>query len=168
MKIKRSELERIVKEELANHIRELTEAPKDDKEPSVVDADNEKKGKEKQGDKDNKKPAPAKKDKAPKEPEEPNELPAEDEPEDAELEKDVSDDDSEEDADEVTGGKIADDLTGKTVQSLTMDPKSKTLPGAQEIVITFREVPDPLKILITKTGQVKFYYKGLHNSLGES
>lgn len=173
MKVKRSVLERIIKEELAAHLHELMEKSKEDDSTDVIDAEKEKKGKEsakpdKQG------PVPPKAPpKKPEEPaadvpeEEPKELPVSDEPEaDAELDQDVSGkEDDVEDAEEVTGGKISDEVTGKTIQSITMEPKSKTLPGAQELVITFREIPDPLKVLVTKTGQVKFFYKSLHNEV---
>lgn len=178
MKIKRSVLEQIVKEELASYARSLVEAPKE--KASVVDADDEKRAKEKEGGKGTE--APTKPQKGPEQPkqpskkaapagqEEPKELPAGEEPEaDDELDKNAaSEEDAEEDAEEVTGGKIADAVTGKTVQSITMEPESKILPGAQEVTLTFREIPDPLKILITKSGQVKFHFRGLHNTLGEA
>jgi hypothetical protein len=170
MKIKRSVLEKMVREELRNHIQEMMEGPKDDdKGADVVDAEDEKAAGDKKAEKEKDKSAKPQDTRGPKPKETPGvktpkELPVEDEPEaDPELEKDVAGE--EEDADEVTGGKIADEITGKTLQSVTMEPKSKTLPGAQEIVLTFREIPDPLKILITKTGQVKFFFKGLHNEL---
>ena len=163
MKIKRSVLEQIIKEELRNHIKGLMEAP--DNKTDVVDA--EKSGKQKKKDlkpKDDKQNTqPPKTDKKPEE--KPNDLPVQDETEaDKDLEKDVVDQDAE-DAEDVTGGKISDKITGKRIQSVTMEPKSRTLPGAQEVVITFNEIPEPLKILITKTGQVKFHFKGLHNKL---
>lgn len=173
MKIKRSVLERIIKEEITAEFARLLEAPKDDKgskAPDVVDAEDEKKAGEKAGTEKpdsskNAKPTP----KSPKPSQNQadaapvGDLPVSDEPEaDAELEQDVA---GEEDAEEVTGGKIADMITGKTVQSVTSEPKSKILPGATEITLTFREVPDPLRILVTKTGTVKFHMKGLHNSL---
>lgn len=165
MKIKRSVLEKMVREELAIHLREMMEGPKDDGSgEDVVDAASDPAA---QKDK-NVKPAAAKKDPKPdpKKAAPAKDLPVPKEPEaDPELEKDVAGDDGSEDADEVTGGKIADQINGKTVQSVTMEPKSKTLPGAQEIVLTFREIPDPLKILVTKTGSVKFFFKGLHNEV---
>lgn len=163
MKIKRSVLEKIVREELTAHIKSVLEAKGED--PEVTDAEDEKKDSEKEKKPDAKKaPEKAPEKSAPKK-SEPKELDVEKDPADPELDKE---EEPEEDAEDVTGGKIADDVTGKTVQSLTMEPKSKTLPGAQEIVITFREIPDPLKILITKTGGVKFFFKGLHNTLGEA
>lgn len=170
MKIKRSVLERIIREELANHIHEMMEAPKDKEDTEVVDASAEKKDKEKPGGKGEENPTkpqgstgvkqPGSKDVAP-------EVSVGGEPEaDDELETDVATpDDEEEDPAEITGGKIADEIAGKTIQSISMEPKSKLLPGAMEIALTFREIPDPLKILITKTGQVKFHFKGLHNEL---
>ena len=191
MKVSKSVLEQIVKEEVAAHVRSLLEAPKG---AAVVDADDEKKSKEKEGGKgaeapikpssgpkapkqsgdvQAKKPAGGgKQDKEPKplpvgkEPDEPEEVPEEDPKASGEGEK--GEEDEVEDADEVTGGKIADSVQGKTVQSITMEPESKILPGAQEVTLTFREMPDPLKILVTKSGQVKFHFRGLHNTLGEA
>lgn len=176
MKIKKSVLEKIVREELARHLRSLQEAGKESA-PGVEDAN--KQGKDKADDKKKKDKADGKSPKvasdASTDPgadvtnvaKDVKKLPPPEDPQvDNELEKDVA---GAEDSADVTGGKISKDVTGKTIQSLTMEPKSKTLPGAQEIVLTFKEVPDPLKILITSTGQVKFYYKSaLHNTLGEA
>lgn len=139
------------------------EKPEDKKKSTVVDASSEPEKK------DNKNlvksPAggpPKAKDGTPKA----KALPVEDEPTaDPELEKDVADPEAAEDAEDITGGEIADQVTGKTIQSITMEPKSKTLPGAQEIVLTFNEIQDSLKILVMKSGQVKFYFKGLHNKV---
>lgn len=160
MRFPRSVVEKIVREELAAHLKTLIEAPqKDEPGAEVVDA-------ESQPDKKapNKDPNP--KSKAGVKPPDSKELPVGDEPQaDQDLEKDVAAGDDVEDAEEVTGGKIADQITNKTLQSITMEPKSKTLPGAQEIVLTFKEIPDPLKILVTKTGQVKYFFKGLHNEV---
>lgn len=162
MKIRKSELVRIVREELARHVATLLEADG----VKLVDAegdDDAGKGDKKhasakgQGPKRDDKPIPQKGKQPPpagkKDPDgEPKELPA-DEPDDVEDEEDV------------TGGKIADEVTGKTIQSITMEPKSKLMPGAIEIVLTFQQIPDPLRIFVTKTGDVKFMLKGLHNTL---
>lgn len=185
MKVAKSVLEQIVKEEVAAHVRSLLEAPK--KPADVVDADDEKHGKEKEGGKGEEKPTkpsagpkgPKQQSDAPKPKKGPDPVPAQ-EPEDGETsggddnkdaqaadDKETEEEPGEEDAEDVTGGKISKELTGKTIQSITMEPESKILPGAQEVTLTFREVPDPLKILITKTGQVKFHFRGLHNTLGE-
>lgn len=189
MKVPKKVLEQIVKEEIAAHVRSLLEAPG----AEVVDADDEKKDKEKKGGKGEENPTkPSAGPKGPKqqsdkpaekkpekdaekgskelpvgkEPAEPEEVPEEEPKASGEGEK--GEEDEVEDSDEVTGGKIADQVTGKTVQSITMEPDSKLLPGAQEITLTFREMPDPLKILVTKSGQVKFHFRGLHNTLGEA
>jgi hypothetical protein len=171
MRIKKSVLESMIKEEIVKYAAKLCEADKKN-DVSVVDAssdnehdvndDGEKvNDKSKSKDKKSAKPTPK-----PSEKEQPKkkDLPAEDEPADDDLEKDVAG--SEEDIDDVTGGKISKEIVGKTIQSVTAEPKSKILPGAQEINLTFNESPDPLKILITSSGQVKFYYRNaLHNEL---
>jgi hypothetical protein len=190
MKFNTEMVERIVREEVQSHLRDLVEAGDvslDDAESDT--SDKEKKGKEKpklgrtpdivknkpadkKGPKD---PGPKPADKADTtKPDEqrpkgqakdaPKELPTQDEPEDAEIEKDV--DDGERDGSKKPGGKISSEVTGKTVQSITMSPKSKILPGAQEIELQFKEMSDPLKIMITKTGAVKFFFRGaLHDML---
>lgn len=137
-----------------------------DKDTGVVDASSEPEKKSAKPPEKKKEVGKQPKTKDAKAPGEPKELPVPEDPAtDKTLEKDVAAPDEVEDAEDVTGGKIADEITGKSVQSITMDPKSKTLPGAQEIVITFRDIPDPLKILVTKTGAVKFFFKGIHNTL---
>ena len=78
--------------------------------------------------------------------------------------EDPSDDEIDPEGDDSAHGKLANELIGKTVQSITMEPKSKLLPGATEIVITFNEITDPLRILIGKTGQARFFFRNsLHN-----
>lgn len=183
MKFKKSVLVQMIREELAKHAKRLLEAGH--KGPSLTDAHEDKK--DEKGDEGDKKKVKPQKDPdnvagkpktAPKgdpttdKPKldkqadaKPPAQPIEAEPADAELDKDASGDEPEEDAAEVTGGKIAAELTGKTVQSITMEPKSKIMPGAQEVVITFNETPDPLRILIGKSGNTKFFWRGLHNEL---
>ena len=175
MKFKKSRLEQIVREELVNYIgSSLSEAPK---KPDVEDADSGKKGKkpdaktEPQADPDNITTRPKATGKPAGEPKGAppvQDLP--DEPADDELDADVTDtDDSDEpdetDPDDEAKSDISDDITGKTIQSITMEPKSKMMPGAQEINLTFKEVTDTLRILVSKTGQVKWYWRGLHNTL---
>ena len=170
MKIKKSVLERIIKEELRAHIVELLEA---DAKPDKPDPDKEKKGEEKPDPAKKATPPapepkkePAKKPDGPPAPPEatsdaaPEEKPIEQDPADADLEKD----EPPEDVDSAQS-KLRDQLTGKTIQSISREPKSKILPGAQEIVVTFDQVQDPLRILVTKVGDVKFYYRGLHNEI---
>lgn len=61
-------------------------------------------------------------------------------------------------------GAINDEVSGKTVQAVTIEPKSKVLPGAKEVVMAFNESTDTLRILVTPTGQVKFFWRGqLHD-----
>jgi hypothetical protein len=79
-------------------------------------------------------------------------------PEDKEIESDAYGEESK------PGDKLSNELVGKTVQSMTMEPSSKLLPGAQEIVLTFNEITDPLRILVGKTGKVSFFFRNsLHN-----
>lgn len=151
MKIKKSVLERIVKEEFTKHIMSLLG------EAETVNAGDDLSDKEKKAEKpagtasQNQKSKPA----AP----EPEQDIGADEA-DSEIEQDVNGD-SDEDAADVTGSPLSKEIENKTVQSLTMQPKSKILPGAQEIEIQFSNSPDPLKILVSKTGAVKFFYKSV-------
>jgi len=152
LKINRKLLERIVKEELAKHLHEtaLNEAPPgrgtalDDEIPDPEKAPEEPLPSDS--------PAPEAGDPA----EEPEELPAGEEPADDALDADLEGDEEEE-------GTVAGDIAGKTIESISMEEESKIMPGAMEIVVTFRESPDALRLLITKTGRVKIFYKGLHN-----
>ena len=70
-----------------------------------------------------------------------------------------------EDEADVTGGKISSTVVGKTIQSISLEPKSKILPGAKELVITFDQLTDPLRVLITSRGEIKFFFRGIHNEL---
>ena len=74
------------------------------------------------------------------------------------------------DAGEDPSGAVNNEITGKTVQAITIEPQSKILPGAKEVVITFGESSDALRILIAKAGHgnegppVKFFWRGsLHD-----
>lgn len=67
--------------------------------------------------------------------------------------------DPEGDAGEEPSGEINDDLSGKTMQAISIEPKSKVLPGSKEVILTFNETTDTLRILITGTGQVKFFWR---------
>lgn len=87
------------------------------------------------------------------------EVPLEDEPADAALEPDVDGEEEEQDG-------ISKELAGKQVSSITMSKESKMMPGGVEIDIKFGKSDSPLKILIGKSGMIKFFYKGaLHNEL---
>lgn len=64
------------------------------------------------------------------------------------------------DAGEDPSGAVADEVSGKTVQGLSIEPRSKVLPGAKEVVLTFNETTDSLRVLCTTSGEVKFFWKG--------
>lgn len=160
MKVPRHILESIVYEEFVRYIgKNLNEAPK-----KTTPLDGEEPLEKSSGEE-----LPPDPDAAPEEPtgmpelggagDEPPEIPDEQDPSDDELTQDVE-------GEEPVGGEIAQELQGKTIQSITADPDSKMMPGAQEIVLTFNEIPDALRILVTKTGRVKYFFKGLHNDLG--
>lgn len=155
MKISRTDLNRIIKEELAEHVKRLLEAPIEvgtDEEEDTSPADDV--------------PSP---ENAPEGP--PTEIP-EDEPEELDTGDEEADDDLEKDVggdpDQPVPGAIADELQGKTIKAIRSDPKSEMMPGSQEISIEFQDSPDTLRILITQTGQVKYFYRGLHNDLGDA
>jgi hypothetical protein len=184
VKIKKSKIEQIVREELALHLKELLEAPKtvgadkdndggEDEAPGKDMAPKKGAGKGPErpdGDQEAPKAKPApKSDKVPadaapdeEEPEgEPEEVPTGDDPADDEIAADASGEDEEQ-----TGGAISDELVGKTVQSISYEPDSKMMPGAREITIQFEQQPHPLKILIGKSGMIRYVYKGgVHQEL---
>jgi hypothetical protein len=86
---------------------------------------------------------------------------------DAEEQEDQDQDDAV-DADgdngEEPSGAVNDFASGKTVQAITIEPESSILPGAKEVVLTFNETTDSIRILVTPTGQVKFFAQGqLHD-----
>ena len=148
-----------------NHFNGMLGEKEGDK-PGVEDAEA---GKEDAEDKGSEKPAPKKPDQkkpAPKAPagdegeEQPEEKPIEDDPADKELDAETS---GEEEKD--TQKRLGDELVGQTIQSVTTNPKSKMIPGALEIIVSFDQTPDPLKILVTKTGTVKYFYRTLHNEI---
>lgn len=169
LKLKRSQVERIVREELLTVMREMLGEAGDEKEK---EKDPEVGGAEK--DNDNVDPSSQAGNKAPKvgakAPDAPvdsgdtdvpdEEVPVGDDPADDDLEAQVDDED------EPEGGDISDDIVGKQVQSISSVDDSEMMPGAKEVVIQFEGVPNPLRILIGKSGTVKYHYKGrLFNSL---
>lgn len=175
MKIKKSRIEQIIREELASHISELlvTEAA-----PAVSGADDENDDLEPNQPAKNSAPTVgAKGDVVPDGDQEPpedkptdvpdgddQEVPVGDDPADDQISKDVEEPEPEDEGD--VGGDISDSVVGKSVQSITMEPESKMMPGAREITIQFESDPHPLKILLGKSGMIKFHYKGsLHNEL---
>jgi hypothetical protein len=95
-------------------------------------------------------------------PGEPADLPAGEEEADVDLDALEA---GEEPPSEEEEGTVAGEVSGKTIEDITMDDDSKIMPGATEIVLTFRESPDAFRFLITKTGQIKYFFRGLHNDL---
>lgn len=179
MKIKRARLEAIVREELARFIRtQLHEAPR---RATAID--------DPTSSKDEPLGEPIPDPEAAPEEQLPTDSPAEDggappegdlgdmppitggepPPEEPDMDLGLGDEEAEDDLEDIAdgGGEIADELEGKTIQSISMEPKSKIMPGAQEIVINFNETPDAFHVLLTKTGQFKFFFRGLHNDLGD-
>ncbi len=85
-------------------------------------------------------------------------------PTDGEGEDDEEALDADGNAGEDPSGAVNNEVSGKTIQAVTIEPKSQVLPGAKEIVLAFNESTDPLRILVTQTGQVKFFWRGqLHD-----
>lgn len=179
MKIKKSRIEEIIREELATHLGELLTFEADKKKPEVASADTE--NSDQEPDTPSKNVAPtvgaAKDDEKPEgdqespenspvgtDDEDSVEVPTGDDPADSEISKDVEEPEPEDEGD--IGGDISDDIVGKQIQSITMEPESKMMPGAREIIIQLENFPNPLRILLGKSGIIKFFYKGsLHNEL---
>jgi len=162
LKVKRNVLERIVQEELHRFIaQQLNEALPgrgtvlDDDEPDD-DVPSPDGAPEEQLPTDS--PAPEAGDLTGGEEGE-GELPTGEEPTDDDLAADVAGDDEP----GAEPGTVAAELEDRTIESISMEEDSKIMPGAAEIVMTFRENPDALRLLITKTGKIKIFYKGLHN-----
>lgn len=57
---------------------------------------------------------------------------------------------------EEPSGAVNKDLSGKTVLGVSLEPAGVNLPGSKEVVITFNETQDSLRICVTETGEVKF------------
>lgn len=107
----------------------------------------------------------------------PNDVPADDDvidlsvddfedgaPEVEEPGPEVSGETDGDEGDDDRSGGLNRELDGKTFQSLAVEPKSKLVPGAKEIVLSFGDTPDPLRIVVTQTGGVKFFFRGsLHD-----
>ena len=171
MKIRKERLKEIVREEMLRHLCSLLEAPR---EPAdVVDSEDDnrqKDGQEKKDAEKGKKPvgrppkADPQKDKSKAATPPPDDGPDKEDPDQLDDQPGGSDADQER-GEQAEGGEISKELTGKTIQSVSVNPKSKVLPGAQEITFTFSQVPEPLKILVSKVGKVTYLWKGLHNKL---
>lgn len=176
MKIQRRLLEKIIREELVAHVAGLLHE-KEGKHPGIEDAeggtgDEEEIAPADQGQPDNQAGKPVgKKDAVPagEVPGDDEEKPVGNDPADNDLEKQATGEEGADDEEDEAGAedteKVSDELVGKTIQSITANPKSKLMPGAMEIVLQFDQIPEPLKILVTKSGEVKYYFRGLHNEI---
>lgn len=163
LKIRKSTIERIIREEFQAFAEEELKKSEDDYTEAVAaDEDNTDSEPTDKGGNTAKKVGSDKEDvKADKDiPDE--EVPAGDDPADDELSKDVE----EPNAKKEKGSKISDDVIGKQIQSLTAEKNSKLMPGATEIILQFENAPQPLRILIGRSGVIKYFYKGtLRNEL---
>ena len=176
MKIPKKRLEQIIREELASHLGGLLRE-KEGETPDLEDAEGDKMKPASDHQPDNTAGKPVgKQDAAPaaddtEVPGDDEEKPDQEDPADTDLEKQATgekgadDEEGDDEADVEDTEKVGDQLVGKTIQSITANPKSKMMPGAMEIVLQFDQIPEPLKILVTKSGQVKYYFKGLHNEI---
>jgi hypothetical protein len=63
-------------------------------------------------------------------------------------------------------GSVASDMQGKTIESISMDDESETIPGAKELVVSFQGEEDKLRVILTPSGNFKFFWKGLHSDIG--
>ncbi len=162
MKLTRRNLAEIVAKEVRARLYELRNGNEEDDEPKAKGGDPKKPSVQ---DAEQGQPPLQPADKAPDSP-----IPdaaidgdAEDDEEEAEEEEDDALDD-EGDASEEPSGAVNDEISGKTVQAITIEPKSKVLPGSKEVILAFNESTDTLRILVTSTGQVKFFWRGqLHD-----
>jgi hypothetical protein len=175
MFIDRRQLAEIIAQEVRLRLRELTEADDDSeggdgakrkrpRKPSTADAED----------------SPSPKGDGPPGPtvdpeREVGSGPEDDEPADEPPDDNGGDDaedalDPDGDAAEDPTGAVNNEIAGKAIQAITIEPQSQILPGAKEIVITFGNETDALRILIAKAGHddsgppVKFFWRGhLHD-----
>lgn len=148
MNIKKPLLLKIVHEETLSHIGRLLEV--DDPMVAVdADEDNKNKDAKKATDKDKQKQAKPGEQPKQQEPKKPNDMPSGE----SDLEADSK------------GHGIGDRISGLSVLSFTVEPEPKA--GKTELVLQFKEDPDPLRIVIHPNGDVQFAYKGtLSRDLG--
>jgi hypothetical protein len=69
---------------------------------------------------------------------------------------------------EADPGSVAAEMQGKTIEAIEELPESDSVPGARELVMSFQGEEDKLRVIITPSGEVKYFWKGLHDSVGSS
>jgi len=62
-------------------------------------------------------------------------------------------------------GEVNSFVEGKSVQSITLSDDSKVLPGAKEVILSFAQTTDALRIIVTATGKISFLVKGQMHDL---
>lgn len=65
-------------------------------------------------------------------------------------------------------GSVAADMQGKTIESIEQVDESDVVPGARELILSFDGESDKLRVIITPSGNVKYFWKGLHNDIGST
>lgn len=94
----------------------------------------------------------------------PDELPGDDEmaadnADAAEDEADALDADGDAGQDAASGA-INDQIAGRTVKSIALEPDSDLIPGSREIVLSFSDSPDILRVLVDDVGNIVFSWNG--------
>lgn len=146
MKINRSTLERIINEELVRYLeRNITEAP-DLGSPLDDELPPEEAGAIPGG-------PPMEAD---------GETVGEEDPADADLDAELAGEDPE------VPGSVAADMQGKTISNIEFTDESESIPGAHEVVLSFDGEEDKLRIIVMPSGDIKYFWKGLHNDIGSA
>jgi hypothetical protein len=57
-------------------------------------------------------------------------------------------------------GEVAEQIMGRVVENLTLEPESDLMAGCREIVLTFSDSPDILRMLVDKVGNIVFFLNG--------
>lgn len=153
MKISRATLERVINEELIRYLeRNLTEAapgigsPLDDLPPEGEDPTG----------------SPLDSMGGPPMPADGEVQDSDVDPADADIEAELAGEEPE------VPGSVAADMQGKTIEDISVEEESDTIPGAKELVVSFQGEEDKLRVIMTPTGNFKFFWKGLHSDIGQT
>lgn len=160
MKITRQKLAEMVASEVRRRLRELVETPDDE------DAEDD--PRPKKAGKTSADQSPSPKGDVPVGPRATTGSPDADiddteDPDEPATDGDQPDPDDDVDHEEPSGA-VNDEMSGKTIQAITIEPESKVMPGSKEIVIATNESTDVLRIIVSPTGIVSFFFRGqLHD-----